>query len=246
MSDSSPPVLSLNRLTKRYGDKLALSNVSFSVPQGAAVALVGGNGAGKSTLIKTVLGFVHGDGGSVEIMGTPHDQTKARAQLSYLPERFNPPHFFTGLDFLNYMCTLHEVRFDKAAAIERCEALELDSTFLTKSIRTYSKGMTQKLGLVATFLANRQLLIFDEPMSGLDPKARVLFKQALFALKDAGKTLFFSTHQLADVEELCDTIAILEQGELIFLGSPQGCLEKFPAETLEKSYIQCVEKRGLF
>jgi len=107
-------------------------------------------------------------------------------------------------------------------------------------VRTYSKGMAQKLGLATCFLSRRDLLVLDEPMSGLDPKARALFKAYLLNAKHSGQTLFFTTHLLNDVESLCDRLAILHQGEVRFIGSPQDCCRTFAADNLERAYLQAI------
>ncbi len=120
------------------------------------------------------------------------------------------------------------------------EALDLDPAALGRPVRAYSKGMAQKLGLAACFLSGKRLLILDEPVSGLDPKARALVKRHLLRLKAAGHTLFFSTHALPDVEELCDRMAILHGGEIRFVGSPAECRERFEAETLEQAFLNCI------
>jgi ABC-type multidrug transport system ATPase subunit len=108
-------------------------------------------------------------------------------------------------------------------------------------VRKYSKGMTQKLGLAACLLAGKQALVLDEPMSGLDPKARALFKAQLATVREADTTVFFSSHALADVEELCDRLAILHAGALRFAGSPAECRERFGGETLEQAFLHCIE-----
>jgi ABC-2 type transport system ATP-binding protein len=119
-------------------------------------------------------------------------------------------------------------------------ALDIDPAALTRLARTYSKGMTQKLGLAACLLSDASLFVLDEPMSGLDPKARALVKRQLAALKSEGKTMFFSSHVLADVEELCDRMGILHGGELRFVGMPSDCRAQYRAATLEDAYLSCI------
>jgi ABC-2 type transport system ATP-binding protein len=120
------------------------------------------------------------------------------------------------------------------------QALDLDGGVLAQPVRTYSKGMTQKLGLAASFLSGRALYVLDEPMSGLDPKARALLKRYLQGMKKEGRTLFFSSHTLADVEEICDRMAILHQGELRFVGTPAEHCQHFNAATLEQAFLNCI------
>lgn len=225
---------------KRYRDRPVLAGIDLTVRAGEFFALVGANGVGKTTLIKGMLDFHAMNQGEIRIFGTPHHQDHARNNLAYLPERFTPPGFFTGADFLRYMLALHHAPYQRDAVLAELDALDLDASALDRPVRGYSKGMTQKLGLAACFLANKPLLILDEPMSGLDPKARVLLKRQLLARRQAGTTLFFSTHLLADVEELCDRMAILHEGELRFVGSPRECRQRYPGATLEESFIHCV------
>ncbi len=218
-----------------------MNAVDLSVAAGEFFAFVGANGAGKTTLIKGLLDFVRIDGGRIDIFGQSHLLTAAREPLAYLPERFMPPYFLNGRGFLTYMMHLFRLDYSQEEAVAVLTDLDLDPAALDKPVRTYSKGMTQKLGLAACFLSGKKLLLLDEPMSGLDPKARVLLKRKLLSLKAAGRSLFFSTHLLADVEELCDRMAIIHSGRILFVGSPQRCRQLYPGNTLEESFIQCIE-----
>lgn len=232
--------LNFRNVTKRYPHQLALNDLNLSVQAGEFFGLVGVNGAGKTTLIKSLLDFCDIDSGLVEIFGTDHRQAPARARLAYLPERFLPPYYLTGRDFLQFMARLHRIKVDDTQTTQMLATLDLDSSALTKPVRDYSKGMAQKLGLAACFLSGKDLLVLDEPMSGLDPKARALLKTYLQQLKAQGKTLFFSTHMLHDVESLCDRIAILHGGNVRFVGSPQQCCAQFNAGNLEQAYLNCI------
>jgi ABC-2 type transport system ATP-binding protein len=184
--------------------------------------------------------FTSVDAGSFEIFGVPHRETRARAPLAFLPERFLPPYYLSGRDFLDYMGRLHGCISDEAQRRGMCESLDLDPDVLTKSVREYSKGMAQKLGLTASFLSGKDLYVLDEPMSGLDPKARLLVKRHLQACRSEGRTIFFSTHMLSDVDELCDRMGILHDGNLRFVGSPQECRDAYSCDTLEEAYLSCI------
>ncbi len=232
--------LKVEQINQRYGAQTVLENINLSVYAGEYVGLVGVNGAGKTTLIKAILDFISIDSGKVEIFGKPHRETSSRESLSFLPEKFIPPYYLTGKDFLSYMAELNKVKL-KDVDIERLfDILDLDISALKKSVRQYSKGMSQKLGLAACFLSQRPMLLFDEPMSGLDPKARAYLKRHLVSLKETGKTLFFSTHLLADVESICDRIIVLHGGKVCFNGSPLQCCEEFNANDLENAYLNCI------
>ena len=234
------PALDIQQLAKHYGKLRVLQPLDLTIQRGECFGLVGMNGAGKTTLIKCLLDFCDIDGGAIRILGTPHTETRARRPLAFLPENFLPPHSLTGRDFVQYMLALRELPYSEDAARALCVALDLDTQALDRQARSYSKGMTQKLGLAACFLSQAQLFVLDEPMSGLDPKARALLKRKLAELKQAGKTVFFSSHVLADVEEICDRMAILHEGKLAFTGTPAECRAHYQADTLEAAYLACI------
>src|SRR5262249_12684043 len=135
--------LAFDRVGKAYGGVNALNDFSLEVRRGEFIALVGVNGAGKTTLIKCLLDFCDTDKGTIEILGVPHRETAARAQLAYLPERFNPPFFLTGRDFLQYMLRLYREPYEERRVLRMFSALDLDPAALGRPARTYSKGMTQ-------------------------------------------------------------------------------------------------------
>lgn len=239
--NESPAALRFEGLRKRFGARVVLEDLTLSVGRGEFFGLVGVNGAGKTTCIKSLLDFAGFDAGSIEIFGVAHTETEARGPLAFLPERFLPPYYLGGRGFLRYMARLHGgSRYAEDAARAMCERLDLDPEALSRPVREYSKGMAQKLGLVACFLGDKPLYVLDEPMSGLDPKARLLVKRELQRLHGEGRTVFFSTHMLADVEELCDRMGVLHAGRIRFAGSPGECRERFGAATLEQAYLDCI------
>ncbi len=162
----NPPALRLQAVTKRYGLQPALDRVDLAVERGEFFGLVGLNGAGKTTLIKGLLDFCDLDGGIAEIFGISHLRTESRRGLAFLPERFTPPYFLTGRDFLRYMLRLHGVPFSPPRVAQVLAELDLEPAALQKPVRDFSKGMSQKLGLAACLLSDRDLLVLDEPMSG--------------------------------------------------------------------------------
>jgi ABC-2 type transport system ATP-binding protein len=202
--------------------------------------LVGANGAGKTTLIKCLLDFCDFDSGRIEIFGVPSTDTSARSRLAFLPERFVPPYYLTGEDFLRFMLRMYGRRYQATDAHAMLDALDLTRETLRKPVRAFSKGMTQKLGLAACLLSGRQLLVLDEPTGGLDPKARALLKAQLKSLHADGTTLFLTSHSLADVEELCDEMAVLHQGRLRYVGTPHGLKQQHAAASLEQAYLECI------
>jgi ABC-2 type transport system ATP-binding protein len=229
-------------LAKCYGRETALAGVDLEVARGEAFGLVGANGAGKTTLIKCVLDLCAADAGEVEIFGVPAKEPRARASVAYVPERFSPPHYLRGGEFLQAAVALAGEPYDAARAGRLLAELELDAAALGRPVRALSKGMTQKLGLAAGFLAERSLYVLDEPMSGLDPAARVAVKSVLRRLAVEGRTLFFTSHVLADVEELCSAIAVLDRGRVRFRGAPADLRGRYAEPDLERAFMRCIRE----
>ncbi len=241
--DLGPIPLEFRGVGKSYRGLDVLRGLDLTVELGTTVGLVGTNGAGKTTLIKCLLDFCHLDRGSISIFGVDHRKLSARTGLAYLPEHFQAPAYLTGERFLRSLLKLHGRTYESTQALESFDRLGLKRDALRQRVYTYSKGMSQKLGLALCLLANKPLLVLDEPMSGLDPKARYLFKQQVIEQKRLGRTIFFSTHLLNDVENLCDIIAILDQGKLQFVGTPEQCCQTFAADNLETAYMHCIERQ---
>jgi ABC-2 type transport system ATP-binding protein len=237
---ATPVAIRISNVAKRFSRLQVLDGVDLEVAQGEFFGLVGVNGAGKTTCIKGLLDFTSIDAGSFEIFGIHHRETRARERLAFLPERFLPPYYLSGRDFLDYMGRLHGCITGEDERRDMCGKLDLDPGALAKPVRVYSKGMAQKLGLAACFLSGKDLFVLDEPMSGLDPKARLLVKRHLQACRAQGRTIFISTHMLSDVDELCDRMGILHGGKLRFVGSPQECRDTYFSETLEEAYLSCI------
>jgi ABC-2 type transport system ATP-binding protein len=230
----------IEALRKRYGKLVALDAVDLVVAPGEAFGLIGANGAGKTTLIKCLLDLCAYDGGTVSIFGLGADRPQARRRLAYVPERFVPPHYLRCREFVQFLVGSFELPYDAAGARAVLAELELDADVLERPVRTLSKGMTQKLGLAAAFLLQRDLYVLDEPMSGLDPVARVAVKSVLRRLAAEGRTLFFTSHVLADVEELCSSIAVLEKGKLRWQGSPAALCAAYSEARLEQAFMRCI------
>lgn len=229
--------LSLANPTRR------LLGVDLQVGAGEYFGLVGMNGAGKTSLLKCMLDFCQPSSGKVTLFGRPASDLQARTPIAYLPERFQAARHLRGEQFLQRMMQLYQQPYRREAVLELFEVLSLSPTALTLPLGKHSKGMAQKIGLIACLLSGRQLLILDEPMSGLDPYARVKLKNLLQSRRQAQSprpTLVLSSHMLVDVEALCDRIAILHQGELRFLGTIVECCQRFSADNLENAYMNCI------
>lgn len=232
--------LRFQNIIKKYEKATVLKGLNLEVVKGEFFGLVGMNGAGKTTLMKCLFDFCATDDGTIEIFGINHRLPNARKPVAFLPERFMPPYYLTGMDFLKYILKLQDLSYSPSETEAILDELDLDPSALTRPVRSYSKGMTQKLGLAACFLARKDIYVLDEPMSGLDPKARALLKLRLQKLRASQNTLFFSSHALADVEEICDRMAILHNGQLRFIGSPAECRNAYAADTLEQAYMNCI------
>ncbi len=219
---------------------LALDKVSFSIPENQVVGFLGANGAGKTTLIKIIMGFIFADEGEVKFnskLGS--NKFEVLRNIGYLPER---PYYYpslTGAEFVNYLGELNKL--DKFTLQKRVKSLseqfKIDFA-LKRKIRTYSKGMLQRLGFVATLVHDPQVIIYDEPLSGLDPVGRKELKNSLIELSGLKKTIFFSTHVISDVEEICQYAVCLNNGKLLFEGTVQSLLEKHMGESFELKYIK--------
>jgi len=238
------PVMRLDGVSKSYGAGHILQDIDIRLEPGSFTGLVGVNGAGKTTLIKCLLDLCNFDGGKIEIFGQPHNSPEARRRLAFLPERFTPPYFLSGREFVRTMLELARIRFDENAVRSIFNDLDLEASALEKPVRSFSKGMTQKLGLAACFLSGRDFYLFDEPMSGLDPKARARVKALLTRLREDGKTVLFTSHSLADIEEICDYMLVLHRGGIAFSGAPLELRERFGAPTLEHAFLRCIEANG--
>lgn len=245
MLASQRNVLEFDEVSVGYDGHIVAGNVSFSVKSGECFGLVGVNGAGKTSLIKAAIGLRKCLSGSIKISGYKSTCDEAKYHFGYLPERFDPPWFLSGHEFVRFTLSLYKSECDEARLEEYCRDIGLDLSVLHKKMTTYSKGMRQKLGLVATLMSDVSLLILDEPMSGLDPLARVNVKTLLQKASARGMTVFLSSHILVDLDELCDRIAILDHNRIQFLGAPQLLKEKYKHSTLERAFLQLIEGQTL-
>ncbi|MDB6086892.1 MAG: multidrug transporter ATPase [Gammaproteobacteria bacterium] len=237
MSDA----IEFDRVSKRFGAQQALRSVSFTVPAGSIFGLVGLNGAGKTTLIKCLLDFTFPDSGDIRIFSHPATDAPARGPLAYLPERFIPPWYLTGLEYLQMMWRLYGVSPDRSRVEAAVAAIDLDPKHLVKRVGSYSKGSGQKLGIAAVLLSERSLLVLDEPMSGLDPRARACLKAEIKAAHARGATVLFSSHSLADIEELCDCFTLLHDGEIRYVGGAEELSMRTGVVTLDAAFLKAIE-----
>ena len=233
---------------------LRLSNISYSVAglevlkaldldltEQQYYAIAGVNGAGKSTLIKLILDLIRpAPGGEIQIFGAANRDRHCRDQLAYLPEKFDVKKNITGRQYLNFIAAVYKQSIGRTAIAGLAERLDFPPDRLDTRVGGYSKGMVQKLGLVSCFMLDRKLIILDEPLSGLDPRARFRFKELLREERSRQRTILYSTHLLADAEDLCDQFGILHDGEMKYQGTPADCMQRYQAETLEQAYMKCI------
>lgn len=234
------PPLQATHIFKRYGTNLVLDDVSLALVPGEIFGLIGLNGVGKTTLIKILLDLSRADKGEAAFFGESTTKASARKNISYLPERFQPSRYLRGEEYLSLSLSYFGKDYVEEKAFAEAEALDLNVEALRRKVGSYSKGMGQKLGLIGAFLVDAPFLILDEPMSGLDPRARIKLKERLLAEKARGKTIFFSSHILSDIDEICDRIGVISNTKLIFVGEPGAFKTQFPAETLEKSFLRSI------
>ncbi len=241
MSDvqSSSPILDIKNVSVSYGKHDAVMNASWSLNRGLTYGLIGLNGAGKTTLIKSILRLRTRYKGSIDFTGLTEQEINSA--VAYLPEKFSPPEFLTGYEFLELSGRLYGKETARGDGLQFSQNLGLDETDLKRRIATYSKGMRQKIGLLSLFLSGAEFLILDEPMSGLDPLARAMVKDALVEAKQRGKTILLSSHILADMDEICDEVAVLHDKEIKFIGSPDAMKSKTKAQSLERAFYHFIE-----
>lgn len=213
-------IIEVRNLVKEFKVKRrkvrALDELSFEVNKGEIYGFLGPNGAGKSTTIKIIMDLIRADSGSVKIFDTPSVNYHARKKIGFMPE--NPQYYdnLTGLDLLKMTASMYEMDSSKASdrAWELLDQFELvDSA--RKPIRKYSKGMIQRIGFASAIIHNPELLILDEPMSGLDPLGRILFKNIMKDLNKNGVTIFFSSHIIPDIEEICSRVLMIKAGRIV-------------------------------
>lgn len=234
-------MLNIAGLTKRYGDKKAVDNLTLRIRPGEIYGFIGHNGAGKSTTLKACTGILQFEEGSVEIAGcsVKDDPIRCKQNLAYIPDNPDLYDFMTGIQYLNFIADIFGVDADKRQ--ERIgrygDMFELTAD-LAQPISAYSHGMKQKLAIISAWIHEPKLILMDEPFVGLDPKASHLLKQMMRSFCDGGGAIFFSTHVLEVAEKLCDKVAIIKDGKLI----RSGTMEEVKGDTsLEQVFLELEE-----
>ena len=233
-------VICFDRVTKSFGTQTVLRQLNLNITQGEFVGLVGVNGAGKTTLIKSLFDLCDINSGTIKLFGTSHTQADSRERVMYLPERFAAPQHLTGNDFITYMLQIHGAHRNQKKLDNILDILQLNKQVLNKPVRTYSKGMTQKLGLAVCFISNKALFVLDEPMSGLDPQARLSFKRLLQNEKAQNHTVLLSTHALSDIEKICDRMVVLHDGIWKYDGTPKEFISRYDTADYDAAFMKCI------
>ncbi|MBO8127471.1 MAG: ABC transporter ATP-binding protein [Firmicutes bacterium] len=212
-------VVETHKLTKRYRGGGGCFEVDLKVPRGSVFGLLGPNGAGKSTLVKSLVGLVKPSSGSGTILGRPLGSIEIRRDIGYLPETFRYQPWMTGEELLFFHAKLRKVPPEVAEERipELLKLMKLSGQGKQK-IKTYSKGMQQRIGMACALISDPQLVFLDEPTSALDPVGRRETRELILRLKEQGKTIFLNSHFLGEVEMVCDQVAVMNVGRLLALG----------------------------
>ena len=231
-------MIEIKKVSKKYGNKVALNNVNFKVEDGEIFAFIGHNGAGKTTLIKAITGIHEFDEGEIlinckSIVDSP---IECKKEIAYMPDNPELYENMKAIDFINFICDMYEIDQEtREKNIKKyAELFEIDNN-LNDLISSFSHGMKQKVVLIASLAHNPKILIMDEPFVGLDPKAVFDVKKVMNEMVKEGKTVFFSTHILDVAEKLCSKVAIIKNGEIIKTGSMK---EIKGDKSLEKVFLE--------
>ena len=235
-------VLRLEHVSRVFGAVKAVDDLSLSLKQGEVVGFLGTNGAGKTTTIKMLLGILRPTEGTISVMGGDPADPATRLRVGYMPETaYYYPYLNARelLEFYGGLCGM-----DRRAVRARADVL-LEQVDLAEAaerpLKACSKGMLQRAGIAQALLADPDLLVLDEPFTGLDPLARIRFRQLLQRLREAGKSIFFSSHELGETELLCDRVAIMKKGRCFYDG-PVSRLAGDGRENLERIFLDVLEK----
>lgn len=236
-------MLQIKNLTKSYGDKKAVSDLSLHLRPGEIYGFIGHNGAGKTTTLKAAVGILDFDSGEILIDGRSikDDPIECKRRIAYIPDNPDLYEYMTGIKYLNFIADIYGVGAEERRAdiAKYADALELTAD-LGQSIAAYSHGMKQKLAIIAAWMHHPKLIIMDEPFVGLDPKAAHRLKGMMREVCDEGGAIFFSTHVLEVAEKLCDKVAIIKGGVLIRSGSMD---EVRGDDSLEDVFLELEEEK---
>jgi ABC-2 type transport system ATP-binding protein len=240
-------IVSIDNLVVHYrtresgqNGKIAVDRLTLEVQRGEVFGFLGPNGAGKTSTMNVLLGFIPPTAGKVWLFGVPVDQPIARQRIGYLPELTYYYRFLSAEELLRFYARIfglpRDIREQRIDAVLKLVELEHARK---KTIRTYSRGMQQRVGLAQALINDPDLLILDEPTSGLDPVGRMKVRSIIQRLQQEGKTVFFSSHELGEVETVCDRVAILHNGELKTLGRVDELVRQYECD-LERIFLKVI------
>ena len=236
-------MIEIKNVSKKYGSKKALDNVSFNIENGNIFAFIGHNGAGKTTMIKAMMGIIGFDEGDILIneKSIKENPIACKKIMAYIPDNPDLYENMKAIDFINFVCDMYETPLDvRESNIQKySKMLELENN-LQDEISSFSHGMKQKVALIAALSHNPEILIMDEPFVGLDPKAVFDMKKIMKDMIKENKTIFYSTHILDVAEKLCDKVAIIKNGKLIKVGSMKDIKGD---ESLEDVFLELEEEK---
>lgn len=231
-------MIEIRNVTKKYGDKKALDDISFKVETGEIFAFIGHNGAGKTTLIKAMVGIHDFDGGDILIDGKSikTDPIECKKKIAYIPDNPELYENMKAIDYINFICDMYEIPASKRGAtiMKYARMFEIEDALMSP-INSFSHGMKQKVALISALAHEPKVLIMDEPFVGLDPKAIFDMKELMRDMVEHGGTIFFSTHILDMAEKLCTRVAIVKKGKLIKVGSMKSVKGD---KSLEKVFLE--------
>jgi ABC-2 type transport system ATP-binding protein len=231
-------MIEIKNVTKKYGDKVALNDVSFTVPDGEIFAFIGHNGAGKTTLIKAIVGIHDFDNGEILINGKSikENPVSCKSEIAFVPDNPELYENMKAIDFIDFICDMYEVSAEvRDKNIKRYAKLFEIENNLNDPISSMSHGMKQKIALISALAHDPKVLIMDEPFVGLDPKAVFDVKEVMNEMVKEGKIIFFSTHILDVAEKLCSKVAIIKNGKLVKTGSMKAIKGD---KSLEKVFLE--------
>ncbi|HQQ24747.1 MAG TPA: ABC transporter ATP-binding protein [Methanomassiliicoccales archaeon] len=236
-------VIETDRLTRNFGEVVAVDNVTFSVRKGELFGLLGPNGAGKSTLLKLMTGQLDATSGSCTVLGADpsKDPLAVKRGIGIVPEIESPPSFLTGREYLHFIGLVRDIKDIKTRTEEWIERLDMKeaATVLCKDL---SKGMRQKLMVAAALIHEPKLVFLDEPFSGLDPRYQKLVREYLEGYLARGGTVFMCTHILEIAEKMCTRLAIIDRGKIVAVGAPGNIGGQ--GETLDQAFMRLTERLG--
>ncbi|MCF7898596.1 MAG: ABC transporter ATP-binding protein [Candidatus Pacebacteria bacterium] len=234
----------ISKVSKWYGSKktgkFSVEDLNLSIKKGSVFGFLGPNGAGKTTTIKMIVGLAKITSGHITIAGGGPDDMKTKKKIGFMPESPSFYLYLTGREFLEFVASIFNLQSDKEKIENLLSSVELLDA-ADRQIRTYSKGMLQRLGLAQALINDPEILFLDEPLDGLDPLGRAEIKKIILSLKSQNKTIFLNSHILSDVAELCDQVGIIDKGTLLVVDTPQNISRGH--KDLEDAFVTLINKR---